>query len=393
MKKRILFVIPSLRSGGAEKSLITLLTIFDYEKYYVDLLCFRKDGLFFNMIPSKVNILGGTEDYEMFDGDARAAIKYFAKKLKLISAFDRYRYTKTIYNSSGYEAEEKLWDFLKKQLPKIRDEYDVSVGYLEGNASRFAVDCVKSKRKIVYIHNDIKELGLDKTICTDVFNKADKIVTVSEECLDSLKDNYPKFVEKFTVIENITSPSILSDEAKTDTVYDKNDGNINLLTVGRCSPQKNIELAVQTCEKLISDGFKIKWYHIGKGPLFDDVKKLVADKKLENKFIMLGEKANPYPYIGQCDIYVQTSNFEGKSIAIDEAKCLYRPIVVTDFTTVKDQIDDNRTGLIAQMTAESLAEKISSLISSPEKRSSLSDALKKDNPGNENEIEKFYGIL
>lgn len=393
MKKRILFVIPSLRSGGAEKSLITLLTLFDYEKYDVDLLCFRKDGLFFDMIPEKVNVLGGTENYEVFDGNAKSAIKYFVKKFKFISAFDRYRYTKIIYGDYNYEAEEKLWNLLKKQLPKIRSEYDIAVGYLEGNASRFAVDCVRAKRKIVYVHNDIKKLGIHKQICSDVFKKADKVVTVSDECLDSLKDDYAEFSEKFTIIENITSPTILGKESVKENVYGEKDCDTVLLTVGRCSPQKNIELAVQTCEKLVSDGKKIRWYHIGKGPLFDSVKKLVAEKGLDDKFIMLGEKANPYPYIGQCDIYVQTSNFEGKSIAIDEAKCLFRPIVVTDFSTVRDQIDNNRTGLIAQMTAESLAEKIGELISSPEKRNELSENLKNENQGNENEIAKFYEIL
>lgn len=393
MKKKILFIIPSLRSGGAEKSLITLLTLFDYEKYDVDLLCFRKDGLFFDMIPEKVNVLGGTENYEMFDGEAKAAIKYFAKKMKFFSAFDRYRYAKEVYKENSYEVEENLWSLLKKQLPKIRDEYDISVGYLEGNASRFAVDCVKAKRKIVYVHNDIKKLGMHKQSCSYVFEKADKVVTVSEECLDSLKDDYAEFSEKFTIIENITSPTILEKEASKENVYSKTDCDAILLTVGRCSPQKNIELAVHTCEKLLADGYKIKWYHIGKGPLFDDVKKLVTEKGLENSFIMLGEKANPYPYIGQCDIYVQTSNFEGKSIAIDEAKCLFRPIVVTDFTTVRDQIDDNHTGLIAQMTADSLAEKIGRLITSPEERNALSENLKNENPGNENEIAKFYEIL
>ena len=41
MKKKILFVMPSLNSGGAEKSLISVLSLFDYERYDVDLLLFR----------------------------------------------------------------------------------------------------------------------------------------------------------------------------------------------------------------------------------------------------------------------------------------------------------------------------------------------------------------
>ena len=107
MKKKILFVIPSLRSGGAEKSLITLLSLFDYNKFDVDLLTFRRDGLFFDKIPSEVNVIKGTEDYEMFDGDAKSAIIYFIKKGKFISVVDRLRYVRAYKIKDGVNGREK----------------------------------------------------------------------------------------------------------------------------------------------------------------------------------------------------------------------------------------------------------------------------------------------
>ena len=50
--KNILFVMPSLGSGGAEKSLVNLLNLIDYKKYAVDLLLFKQEGLFLTQIPA-----------------------------------------------------------------------------------------------------------------------------------------------------------------------------------------------------------------------------------------------------------------------------------------------------------------------------------------------------
>ena len=114
---------------------------------------------------------------------------------------------------------------------------------------------------------------------------------------------------------------------------------------------------------------------------------------MEDIFILLGERAEPYPYMGQCDIYVQPSLYEGKSIAIDEAKCLCRPIVVTNFSTVKDQITDGVNRLICQKTKRDMADKIETLIKNEEKKKRLSENLFNEKTGNEEELEKIYSII
>ena len=62
--KNILFVMPSLGSGGAEKSLVNLLNLTDYEKYAVDLLLFKREGLFLSQIPKKVRLLQPTDSLQ-----------------------------------------------------------------------------------------------------------------------------------------------------------------------------------------------------------------------------------------------------------------------------------------------------------------------------------------
>ena len=387
MKKKILFVIPSLRSGGAEKSLITLLSLIDYKKYDVDLLCFRRDGLFYDKIPQQVNVIKGTEKYEMFDGEAKSAIMYFIKKGNFISAIDRLKYAeKTL-------TEEERWILLQKQLPKITKEYDCAVGYLEGNASYFVSDRVKAKRKLCYVHNDFKKLGLNKEKNRELFEKCDKVVTVSQICLDSLNDVFPEFNEKFLIIENITSHKIINEYAKEGEPYEKSTGCFILNTVGRLAEQKAIDLAVKAGAILKERGYRFRWYHIGIGELKEEIESLIKKLNLEEEFILLCEKSNPYPYIGQCDIYVQPSRYEGKSIAIDEAKCLCRPIVTTDFTTVADQITDGVNGLVCKMTETDIADKIESLLADEFLRKKLSENLSKEKTGNEEEIEKFYELL
>ena len=97
---------------------------------------------------------------------------------------------------------------------------------------------------------------------------------------------------------------------------------------------------------LIDNGFNIHWIVVGEGNERNNLEQLISEYKLEKHFQLIGAKENPYKYIQLSDIYVQASRFEGKSIAIDEAKILAKPIVVTNFDTAKDQIENMVNGLI-----------------------------------------------
>ncbi|MBQ2812853.1 MAG: glycosyltransferase [Clostridia bacterium] len=166
-----------------------------------------------------------------------------------------------------------------------------------------------------------------------------------------------------------------------------------LLTVGRMAPPKGYDIAVDAASILAENGVDFKWFAIGKGEHQAEIEQKIKEKNLEDKFILLGERANPYPYINGCDIYVQPSYYEGKSIAIDEAKCFAKPIVATRFTTVLDQLADGETALLAEIDAKSVAEKIMQLMAEEKLREHLSENLKKEKLGNEEEINKFYKML
>ena len=385
----------SMGSGGGERSLLTLLQLMDYEKYDVDLLLFNPAGLFMDMLPSQVNLIDFGESYKTFSAPLAQSVKGYILKAKPFSALNRILYSRAVNAkaNSSLCRDQLAWKYMKKAFKEKLTGYDVAIGYLEGKPNFFVADCVEAKIKIGYVHNDYRKLQMDEKHDRSFFSKLDYIVSVSDECCNVLKEVFPEFSDRVKKIENITSPSTLVKMGEASAAeYEKTDRKI-LLTVGRLSKQKGYDIAVDAAEILDKSGVDFKWFAIGKGELREEIEAKIKQKNLEDKFILLGERANPYPYISGCDVYVQSSYFEGKSIAIDEAKCFAKPIVATKFTTVLDQLTDGKTAMLAEINAESVAEKIAALLSDEQLCRSLSENLKNEKVGNEEEIKKLYRLL
>ena len=390
MKKKLLFVLPSLCSGGAEKSLVTLLHVLEPAAYDVSVFLFRAEGLFLSQLPSNVRLLEAGEDYRMFDGSAAAALKYFIKKRKFRSAFAR---IDLILAAKRGDAA-RVWRDLQTTLPPLQETYDAAIGYLEGTATYFAVDKVQAKRKIAFLHTDYSRMASQQAADAPYYEKIDALIGVSPLCCETAEQFFPCLKGKTAVMENIVSPALIRSMAQVE-IDDMPDGGVpRLLTVGRCVPVKGIDLAVEACAVLKEKGVRLRWYHIGQGAQQEALRAAVRDKGLEDTFLFLGERENPYPYLRACDVYVQPSRAEGKSIAIDEAKCLAKPIVVTGFPTVYDQIENGVNGLITEaITAQAIADKIEQLLSDDALRQRLTRALENEATGNETQAQVLCDLI
>ena len=96
---------------------------------------------------------------------------------------------------------------------------------------------------------------------------------------------------------------------------------------------------------------------------------------IEDCFYLLGIRRNPYPYFKNCDIYVQTSMHEGYATTVTEAKALYRPIVTTDVSGVREQLIDGVNGEITTFTEMDIADRIGKLIADGSMRDKYSNEL------------------
>ena len=136
----------------------------------------------------------------------------------------------------------------------------------------------------------------------------------------------------------------------------------------------------------------MKWYIIGYG---DDtlIRQKIKDAGMENHVVILGKRDNPYPYIKACDIYVQPSRYEGKSVTVREAQMLCKPVVVTNYPTASSQIKNGVDGIIVPMDNDGCAKGLAKVILDKDMQKRLTDYLKTHDYGNETEVEKIYQLL
>ena len=114
---------------------------------------------------------------------------------------------------------------------------------------------------------------------------------------------------------------------------------------------------------------------------------------MQEHVIILGKKSNPYPYIKACDIYVQPSRYEGKSVTVREAQMLYKPVVVTNYPTASSQIQNGVDGVIVPLDNEGCAKGLAEFILDIEKQNHIIEYLKAHDYGNVEEVEKIYKLI
>lgn len=391
-KKDILFVMNNLNVGGAEKALVSMLQVFDYDRYNVDLLLFKKEGLFLKQVPPQVNILEEPENYRYFDMPFSRVVKENLFNGKWNNILRRIQYKLAVSKAqSPAEAEQFGWKPLSKTLKPLKKEYDVAIGFLEKNPVYFVVDKVIAEKKIAYIHNDYNQLQLNKDFDMFYFYKLDHIVTVSLNCLDVLKTLFPQYQERFHLIYNIISEAAIRKlVSESDVVLRE---GFNIISVGRLEYQKGYDLAYESVKQIMCKFPHVTWYILGEGSQRKSLSAKIKEDGLDNKIFLIGAKENPYPYIAAGDLFLHTARFEGYGIVVTEAKILQKPIVVTDFNTAHSLIEPNVTGLISQMNASAISYEIERLIVTEDLRSELTNNLKLRNFGTEDEIEKFYQLI
>lgn len=392
MKKQLLFIIPSLDSGGAEKSLINLLTSFDYGSYDVDLLLLREGGVFLNSLPSDVKRVQLSSDYHYFTKSIATSCIYFLSRFKILLAWHRLLFTLiNRFQKNINKAEQYSWKHLSKAIQLPQKKYDTAIGYLEKTSIYLCVDNVSAAQKIGFIRTNYEQLQLDNSFDERYFSKLDAIIANGSNSLKTLKKCHPKFESKMGLIMNVVSPRLIHKRASEINPFKKNIKNI--VSVGRLEKVKGFDLAISACAKIVKSGCDVNWFVIGEGSERAALEQQIREEKLEEHFILLGEKENPYPYIFNAAIYVQTSQFEGRSSTINEAKILAKPIVVTNFDSVFEQIESGINGLIVEKDPDQIAEAVLKLLNDINLQSKFIAHLRNETLGTEIEIHKLYDII
>lgn len=366
MKKiKILFVCASMKVGGAEKSLVNLLNLIDYSKYDVDLLLLQKQGAFLKQMPEQVKILElKSRARALYNSENRKIHEYLMSVIKYVVTFVE------LIRWKEYDVlRAHRWkDIYSKLCENVEGMYDVVVAFQSGEPTYYAFDKVKSKRYVTFFHTDISNIKLANEIERNYLKKADLIATISTKCVESIRTEFPELKGKVVCLENLSSKKLiirLAGENQPEEFIGIKD-YIKIVSVGRLVKLKGYDMVVDAAKILRECRINFQWFIIGEGEERKALEKQIREKAVEKYVHLIGMRENPYPYIKYADIIVQSSRYEGKSVVLDEAKILEKPIIVTNYNSVEDQVLDGINGLICNMDAEGIAERIKDYIQNPE---------------------------
>lgn len=398
--KKILFVINTLGCGGAENALISLLNVLDDREYEISLYVLMNQGELIDRIPENVKILNTS--YSNISVQSKAGVKVL-KKYILRTMFGHGSFIKNLgyllkniiamKKKGAIKPDKLLWRIMSDGGVRYTEQYDLAVAYLEGGSTYYVADQVKAAKKVAFIHTDYRQAGYTRKLDKGCYECYDRLFAVSDESRNAFLSVYPEYEKKIEVFHNIVDQKLIRKKALEKGGFEDDYAGIRILTVGRLTKEKAIEVSVDAMHLLKEKGYRARWYVIGEGDQRTFLENRIRKYGLEKDFILLGAKDNPCPYYAQTDIYVHASRYEGKSIAIQEAKTLGSPMLVSDCQGNREQITDGVNGKMCDFNAESICQGVAWLMDNEEERKRLGETASKELIDNEEAIKKFLELL
>ena len=252
------------------------------------------------------------------------------------------------------------------------EKFETVVIYSDA-VGEIAVRAIKSDQYLMFYHHGAMRHMYHDEIA---YKKCKNIVAVSENLAAALREFNPKYKDKVVAIHNFTDVDGIREKAMKPSEEKFDSTKFHIVSVGRVSQEKGMDIAVRACAELVKNGYTdICWWIIGDGPAMCEVKETVAQLHMEKYVIMAGMQTNPYPYIRQADLYVQPSRFEAFGLTIIEAMILGKPVIATNSMGACEIIDDGKNGLLCEADAKQMEERIEFLIQNPEKLKELRRAV------------------
>lgn len=398
--KKMLFVINTLGTAGAENALLELLNSLNRPEYEISLYVLTGQGELVQKLPKDVRLLNTSFNaHSVLSKEGRNDLRktvlraFFRNGHMGRKVVEMLRNFMSMYRSGKILADKILWRMMAEGAERFEETYDLAVAYLEGGSTYYVADYVHAKKKAAFVHIDYESSGYTKEMDRDCYEKMDRIFTVSAESKKHFLKVYPQYREKTKVFHNIINQERIRLEAEKEGGFPDTYDGIRLLTVGRLTYQKGYDIAIDAMSILKQKGVRARWYILGEGNERAALEKKIANLGLEEEFLLIGAVENPLTWYAQTDIYVHATRFEGKSIAIQEAQTLGCAILASDCNGNREQIIPDVDGVLCELTPEKIAFSILDLIEDEGKRKRLREAAAKKSIVHEEELQQLTELL
>lgn len=350
--KKIVMISNNLFLGGITSYLITLSKYLCDYGYDITLLYHKADEKCLALFCPKIHLVQMPELNKFIVVSKIIFSRYCMRFISACLQKDRLRMT-------------QIYSYTKAKLGKrITEIYDLAISSEEFYCNAFvASGRISAKKRIGWIHPDYKSIHPVKDIDYRVFSQLDKVVVVSESNKKILQEEFPEMRMKFEYIENLLDESkIISASKEKVTDWNNEFNGLNIITVCRLdNSSKRVDRIVNCCEYFKKQGLNFTWHIIGDGKDRGIIEQLICEKEVQQEIVLHGKKENPYPYIAKADVFILTSQYEGKPISVEEAKILKCPVIVTDYKSASEQVP-KEFGAIINNKDETIAKEIYELL-------------------------------
>lgn len=335
--KKILFLIPNLKHGGAEKVLVNLVNNLDPAKYDITVQVLFDVGVHKTSLKPHIHY--------------RAVLPF------------QFRGNTTLFKLFSPKL---LWKWM------VKEHYDVAVSYLEGPTSRILGGCPDTDtKKIAWVHielNSPKDAAIgfrSPQEAEQIYNGFDRIIAVSKNVKDCFTHNL-----------KITAPvDVLYNTNETEQIVEKAaqlpqnpafapDGEIAVCSVAKLTKTKGFDRLLNVHKRLLDEGLWHRIYILGIGEEQRSLEQQMKRLGAEDSVTLLGFDKNPYQYVSRCDLYVCSSRREGFSTAVTEALVVGTPVVSTDCSGAKELLGEhNEYGIVVENSEEGIYEGMKKMLS------------------------------
>lgn len=329
-KIKLLFRHRSMEMGGVEKVMLSLLNNLDREKFDMTVLLNLNQGELRNEIPKhvrKIAVAKGKEDMS-------------PHRLKQKAQLVMRRLALAYFRENRNKEEAKLFN---------NEKFNVEIAMDWRDFEAVLSSPYHYSKKIGWFHSEIQVPKLQPVVpmILKSFPKFDHIVYCSQRTKDLMHQHYPNL--------NYPPESVIINAVPVEEIKTKAEENISdfpisdvpvFIAVGRLHTRKGYHKLMEAHSKLLKEGFLHQIVILGDG---EELPNLLHQQKqlgVENSFLFLGNKMNPYPYLKKADFFIMPSESEAWPLVLAEALILQKPSIATNNGDVSTMLDDGKTGIL-----------------------------------------------
>lgn len=294
VKKKILFIIPNMRGGGAQRVISTILNFLDRKKFETILVLLKKEGPYLEDLPKDIQVINLQTEQTRYSIIKVIRVIRVIKQIKPDLVFSTLSYLNILIVM--------IRPFLSKDIIFIARETNT-------------ISVINKRKKYPMLYDLVYKV---------FYNNFNKIISQSKYMRKDLIDNYNIMEDRIEVIYNPVDITKIENLANRDVANLYKSDKFNLLAVGRLSYQKGYDLLIEAMRKLDK---KFHLTILGQGKDDAKLEQLAKSFDIEDNITFAGFQANPYIYMMHADLFILSSRYEGLPNVVLEANALGTPVV------------------------------------------------------------------